>query len=147
RWTKYFSWKGKGDMPEKEKTQLRLYVQHAHDNGQLIRFWATPDTPGKEREAIWTELLEVGVDLINTDDLTGLRTFLCDYNALMSSRNLAMSSSPNPKMNTIQRIVKLITPEWSSAGVLGHSQWILSGFANWVITHDAVLMLWIHMKQ
>jgi len=76
RWTKYFSWKGKGDMPEKERRQLRLYVQHAHKNGQLIRFWATPDSSGKEREAVWTELLEAGVDLVNTDDLTGLRAFL-----------------------------------------------------------------------
>jgi len=76
RWTKYFSWTGKGTMPEKERTQLRLYVQHAHENGQLIRFWATPETPGKEREAVWTELLEAGVDLINTDDLGGLRAFL-----------------------------------------------------------------------
>ena len=76
RWTKYFSWRGKGDMPEKERAQLRLYVQHAHENGQLIRFWATPDSSGKEREAVWTELLEAGVDLVNTDDLTGLRAFL-----------------------------------------------------------------------
>jgi hypothetical protein len=76
RWTKYFSWMGKGDMPEKERTQFRLYVQRAHENGQLIRFWATPDIPGKEREAVWTELLEAGVDLINTDDLGGLRVFL-----------------------------------------------------------------------
>ena len=76
RWTKYFSWMGKGDMPEKEKTQLRLYVQQAHENGQLIRFWATPDSFGKEREVVWTELLEAGVDLINTDDLAGLRAFL-----------------------------------------------------------------------
>ena len=76
RWTKYFSWRGKGDMPEKERIQLRLYVQQAHENGQLIRFWATPDIPGKERDAVWTEILEAGVDLINTDDLTGLRTFL-----------------------------------------------------------------------
>ncbi|TFH25582.1 MAG: hypothetical protein E4H10_09200, partial [Bacteroidia bacterium] len=75
RWTKYFSWMGKGDMPEKERMQLRLYVQYAHKNGQLIRFWATPDIPGKEREAVWTELLEAGVDLVNTDDLGGLRAF------------------------------------------------------------------------
>ena len=75
RWTKYFSWMGKGDMPEKERTQLRLYVQNAHKNSQLIRFWASPDTPGKEREAVWTELLEAGVDLVNTDDLGGLRAF------------------------------------------------------------------------
>ena len=76
RWTKYFSWRGKGDMPENERTQMRLYVQQAHENGQLIRFWATPDIPGKERDAVWTELLEAGVDLINTDDLVGLRAFL-----------------------------------------------------------------------
>jgi hypothetical protein len=76
RWTKYFSWMGKGDIPEKERRQLQLYVQHAHENGQLIRFWDTPDIPGKEREAVWTELLEAGVDLVNTDDLGGLRAFL-----------------------------------------------------------------------
>ena len=76
RWAKLFSWKGRGDMPEKEREQLRSYVQDAHKNGQLIRFWATPDIPGREREAVWTELLEAGVDLINTDDLTGLRLFL-----------------------------------------------------------------------
>ncbi|GAG99451.1 unnamed protein product, partial [marine sediment metagenome] len=78
RWTKYFTWRGKGDMPEEERAQLRLYVKDAHENGQLIRFWATPDKPGKERDAIWTELLEAGVDLINTDDLAGLRAFLLE---------------------------------------------------------------------
>jgi len=76
RWTKYFSWMGKGNMPEKERTQLESYVRHAHENGQLIRFWATPDKPGKERETVWSELLEAGVDLVNTDDLGGLRAFL-----------------------------------------------------------------------
>lgn len=76
RWTKYFSWRGSGEMPEKERAQLRLYVQQAHEQGQLIRFWATPDQPGEERQALWRELSEAGVDLINTDDLTGLREFL-----------------------------------------------------------------------
>jgi hypothetical protein len=52
RWTRLFSWKGEGAMSEKEHERLRLYVQQAHQNGQLIRFWATPDTPGPEREAI-----------------------------------------------------------------------------------------------
>jgi hypothetical protein len=80
RWTKFFSWKGKGDMPGKERRQLRMYVQQAHEKGKLIRFWASPDTPGKEREAVWTELLEAGVDLINTDDLGGLRVFLIESN-------------------------------------------------------------------
>jgi hypothetical protein len=76
RWTKYFTWRGKGDMPEEERSQLKLYVQQAHEKGQLVRFWATPDKPGLEREAVWTELLEAGVDLLNTDDLAGLRNFI-----------------------------------------------------------------------
>ncbi len=76
RWTRYFSWKGEGPMPEKERTKLEHYVQLAHEKGQMIRFWATPDAPGKEREAVWSELLEAGADLINTDDLEGLREFL-----------------------------------------------------------------------
>ncbi len=76
RWTRLFSWKGEGEMPEEERVRLKQYVQQAHQNGQLIRFWATPDTPGPEREAIWKELMEAGVDLINTDDLEGLSEFL-----------------------------------------------------------------------
>jgi len=80
RWTKYFSWMGKGEIPDKERSQLRTYVQDAHEKGQMIRFWATPDMPGKEREALWRELLEAGVDLINTDDLAGLQMFLLTGN-------------------------------------------------------------------
>lgn len=75
-WTRYFSWKGEGEVPTEEYVQLKNYVNQAHENGQLIRFWATPDSPGKERNAVWTLLLEAGVDLINTDDLDGLRAFV-----------------------------------------------------------------------
>jgi len=62
-------------MPEKERIHLRLFIQQAHENGQLIRFWATQDTPGAEHEAVWKELLDAGVDLLNTDDLAGLGRF------------------------------------------------------------------------
>lgn len=41
-----------------------------------MRFWATPDTPGPERDAVWAELLAAGVDHLNTDDLAGLARFL-----------------------------------------------------------------------
>lgn len=78
-WTNHFSWTGKGDMPEHESAKLKTFVKEAHENGQLIRFWATPDRPGQERNAIWKELLEAGVDLINTDDLEGLRAFISTY--------------------------------------------------------------------
>jgi len=45
-------------------------------NGQRVRFWATPDDPGKARENVWRELLAAEVDFVNTDHLTDLQTFL-----------------------------------------------------------------------
>ena len=75
-WTKLFSWNGVGQMPATEKAKLRDIVTKAHKAGQRVRFWATPDTPGPEREAIWRELVTFGVDHLNTDDLSGLRAFL-----------------------------------------------------------------------
>jgi thiosulfate dehydrogenase [quinone] large subunit len=34
---------------------------------------------------------------------------------------------------------KLLIPNWSSAEFLKESQWILSGFSDWIISHSAVL--------
>ncbi|HEX6987125.1 MAG TPA: phosphatidylinositol-specific phospholipase C/glycerophosphodiester phosphodiesterase family protein [Planctomycetaceae bacterium] len=72
-WNDLFRWKGDGPMPEAERTKLRDYVAKAHDRGRLVRFWATP-----ESEAVWTELLAAGVDLIGTDDLDRLKRFLSE---------------------------------------------------------------------
>ncbi len=36
-------------------------------------------------------------------------------------------------------IVKLLSTGWSSAGFLGESQWILSGFSEWIVSHSGVL--------
>jgi len=78
-WTKHFSWNGEGEVPPEERIKLNDYVNQAHENGQLIRFWATPDSPGKERDAVWKLLLDEGVDLINSDDLEGLRAFIMTH--------------------------------------------------------------------
>jgi Glycerophosphoryl diester phosphodiesterase family len=75
-WTKVFTWKGDGDMPAAERAKLQDIVKTAHGKGWTIRFWATPDQPGPQRDAIWRELKEAGVDKINTDDLAGLQRFL-----------------------------------------------------------------------
>ena len=63
--------RGIGRFPAKERNTLHDYVRQAHAKGRLIRFWATPDEP-----VVWDELIAAGVDLINTDDLQGLRTHL-----------------------------------------------------------------------
>ncbi|MDQ3790399.1 MAG: phosphatidylinositol-specific phospholipase C/glycerophosphodiester phosphodiesterase family protein [Actinomycetota bacterium] len=75
-WTKLFTWTGSGPMPAAEKAKLRDIVRTAHRAGQRVRFWATPDAPGPERDAIWRELVAADVDHINTDDLKGLADFL-----------------------------------------------------------------------
>ena len=73
-WNNYFSWKGKGEMPADQKEQLRMFAQTAHENGYMLRFWATPDKPGAARDAVWAALQDAHVDLIGTDDLKGLQS-------------------------------------------------------------------------
>ncbi len=75
-WTNVFTWTGEGEMPASERRELERIVSTAHENGQTVRFWASPDEPGPAREAVWRVLNEVGVDHINTDDLAGLEAFL-----------------------------------------------------------------------
>ncbi|GAB3443533.1 phosphatidylinositol-specific phospholipase C/glycerophosphodiester phosphodiesterase family protein [Actinophytocola sediminis] len=75
-WTNLFTWTGVGQMPAPERAKLHDIVTTAHDAGQRVRFWATPDTPGPARDAVWQELVDADVDHINTDDLAGLATFL-----------------------------------------------------------------------
>ena len=70
QWTKVFQWKGDGALPAGERTRLRDLVIRAHANGRQIRFWDAPDQPNA-----WRELLDAGVDWINTDDLRELRAF------------------------------------------------------------------------
>jgi len=36
-------------------------------------------------------------------------------------------------------LVKLLNPNWSSAGFLMESKWILSGFSDWIISNSGVL--------
>ena len=76
KWTDIFTWEGIGPMPEQERKTLRDIVERAHLEARRVRFWATPDNPSTARDAVWLELLEAGVDLINTDDLQGLQRFL-----------------------------------------------------------------------
>lgn len=66
-----FNWNGDGEMPTEEKKKLLDYVNKAHEQGKKVRLWASP-----EKEKVWAALLECGVDLINTDELVSLKTFL-----------------------------------------------------------------------
>jgi hypothetical protein len=75
-WTLNFTWQGVGAFPDAEREKLRGIVRAAHQRGQKVRFWATPDVVGPARDALWAELLAADVDHLNTDDLAGLEAFL-----------------------------------------------------------------------
>lgn len=70
-WSLNFRWQGRGPMGDDDRRKLAAIVAKAHAAGRRVRFWSTPDTP-----AVWNELLQAGVDLLNTDDLAGLQSFL-----------------------------------------------------------------------
>ena len=71
RWGALFTWAGEGRMSENEETKLRHLVTKAHQQGRRVRFWGAPDTP-----TFWGKMFAEGVDLINTDDLRGVQSFL-----------------------------------------------------------------------
>ncbi len=76
KFSSLIKWDGKGSMPAKQQDKLMSYIKSAHDKGLLVRLWAIPD-----RQNAWATFLNCGIDLINTDKLSGLRNYL-------SSRNL-----------------------------------------------------------
>jgi hypothetical protein len=71
KYGKILKWNGKGEMPAGQRQRLIAYVNMAHKYGKKVRLWASP-----ENQAVWSQLLNCGVDLINTDKLEELKGFL-----------------------------------------------------------------------
>ncbi|TVQ05888.1 MAG: hypothetical protein EA359_02150 [Balneolaceae bacterium] len=70
-WRSHFTWNGDGDISPEEFEKLQTIVSEVHDEGKIIRFWATPD-----KKEVWDVLLSAGVDVINVDDLEKMRNYL-----------------------------------------------------------------------
>ncbi len=70
-WGQNFQWRGQGEMSASDREKLQRVLQQAHQKNRRVRFWAIPDN-----ETSWAALQAAGVDLINTDNLRGLSTFL-----------------------------------------------------------------------
>lgn len=88
RWDDVFRWHGEGAMSASERLRLQELVASAHAGGQRVRFWGTPeDLPA--RDAVWSELVAAGVDYVNTDDLTGLRSW---FDARQAPANVAVQA-------------------------------------------------------
>lgn len=73
-WGAYSAWDGRGALPERERNRLACVTEGAHQKGRTVRFYATPETREYRRAA-----LELGVDFVNTDQLTELSAFLASY--------------------------------------------------------------------
>lgn len=70
-WSTKIGWGGSAPMSPATMEKLKTFVKKTHQQGRLLRFWATP-----EKEPVWKLLLDLDVDLINTDRLPELRAFL-----------------------------------------------------------------------
>ena len=68
-WT--MDWDGEGEIPDGEARKLAALVAGIHAKGRKLRIWNTPDTEG-----VWRASVEAGVDLLNANNLPGLREFL-----------------------------------------------------------------------
>lgn len=71
KYSKLLKWKGSGLLSLREKIKLTNFTEQAHQLGAKVRLWGSPDN-----EKVWKQLLQCGVDLINTDKLSRLRNFL-----------------------------------------------------------------------
>lgn len=82
KYSKFIRWEGKGLMPHAEKEKLCAFVIIAHRLGEKVRLWASP-----EKKVVWDELLSCGVDLINTDRLPALKTYLSSRTVVLAKAN------------------------------------------------------------
>lgn len=64
-------WNGKGIPVEADRQKIATLLQEAHAHGKKLRFWATPDF-----ENAWLVMMDLKVDILNTDHVTDLTTFL-----------------------------------------------------------------------
>ncbi|QKJ31015.1 hypothetical protein HQ865_15050 [Mucilaginibacter mali] len=71
KYSKLLKWRGSGLLSLRERIKLTNFTAQAHLLGAKVRLWGSPDN-----EKVWQQLLQCGVDLINTDKLTRLRNFL-----------------------------------------------------------------------
>ncbi len=69
----YTKWNGKGMMVDAERRQVAAAIAESHARGKKIRFWGTPDGI-----TAWNTLSQMGVDIINTDEVERCVEFFSD---------------------------------------------------------------------
>lgn len=67
----YTQWNGKGVLTKADKEKITAIINEVHKKGKKIRFWAAPDFNNA-----WTQFMYLGVDILNTDNVASLTTFI-----------------------------------------------------------------------
>ena len=70
-YSRYFTWRGRGKMPEEEYRRMKEILDKTHREHKLFRWWGAP-----ENTAVKKLFLEMGIDLIGTDNLKILHKLL-----------------------------------------------------------------------
>jgi hypothetical protein len=81
KYSSMVKWKGRGTISEKDVQRLEYFVFQAHKSGRKVRLWGSPD-----KTKVWSELLRHNVDLINTDKINTLRTFLTSEMSVLDKK-------------------------------------------------------------
>jgi len=69
--TDFSKWNGLGRPVADDRLKIKQIIEQVHNFKKKIRFWGAPDTPSS-----WLEQMNMGVDLIGTDRIEELGTFL-----------------------------------------------------------------------
>lgn len=64
-------WNGKDVIPAADSEKIKQTTDAAHKLGKPMRFWASPDF-----DNAWTKFIELGVDVLNSDNVEDLSKFL-----------------------------------------------------------------------
>ena len=67
----YSKWKGTGPIPAKDAERLNNMITKAHSLGKEVRLWNVPDF-----DDAWKQVIELGVDYIDSDSIKALAQFL-----------------------------------------------------------------------
>lgn len=70
----FSKWDGHQPLAAEERSKLSKVITEAKQLNKPFRFWGCPDT-----EIAWKELIELGVDFINTDHIEALSAFCKTY--------------------------------------------------------------------
>ena len=95
-WSRRFGWDGREEIPAEERHLLHALVRAAHEDGRTVRIGGLPAGSRRDRQAIWAELGEAGVDVIADADQAGLTRHLRRHPVRRQPPRASPVPAPNP---------------------------------------------------